>query len=206
MKRFIISLFIGLSLQSSAQIEGFELGFDGYFSASTQGGGYGIGPKFGFVLNENLIIGPTIRFQRTFSNNLTTGINYSFNTYGAGFFLHARYSNTVYAGFETEVMNNTNVFVDTSAVFTKIVPAFFLCAGFSREFNEKIRLNVGLYYDVINSLNSPFRRSYILPIKNAQTGAIQGYVPLIYRISFFIPLSKKEKEEPVEEVIEEETW
>ena len=205
MKRLVLAICLLTGTFGNAQIEGLELGFDGYFSASTQGGGYGIGPKFGFVMNENLVLGPSIRFQRTFSNNLNTGINYHFNTYGAGFFLHARYSNTVYAGFETEVMNNTNAFVDTNAVFTKIVPTFFLCAGFSREFNEKIRLNVGLYYDVINSLNSPFRRSYILPIKNAQSGAIQGSVPLIYRISFFFPITQKKKEKPVEEE-PEETW
>lgn len=106
-----------------------------------------------------------------------------------------------------EVMNNTNTFVDTSAVFTKIVPTLFLCAGFSREFKEIVRLNVGLYYDIIDSVNSPFRKGYILPIKNAQSGAIQGYVPLLYRISFFFPLTKKDKDKNKdEEETPEETW
>lgn len=209
MKKFFLSIFLGISLCSNAQIiEGTEIGFDGFFSASTQGGALGIGPKFGFLMNENLIIGPSFRFQRTWSNNLYTGVNYSYNNYGGGFFLHGRYKNTLFGGFEFEVMKNKNVFVDTSAVFTNVVPTLFVCAGFSREFKGIVRLNVGLYYDVINSKNSPFRKGYILPIKNAQSGAIQGYVPLIYRISFFFPLTKTDKSKKEEEVIEEEeeTW
>lgn len=207
MKRFICCVCLGISTLTNAQIEGTELGFDGFFSASTQGGSYGIGPKFGFVMNENVVLGPSFRFQRSWSNNLNTGINYSYNNYGGGFFLHGRYKNTIFGGFEMEVMNNTNTFVDTSAVFTKIVPTLFLCAGFSREFKEIVRLNVGLYYDIIDSVNSPFRKGYILPIKNAQSGAIQGYVPLLYRISFFFPLTKKDKDKNKdEEETPEETW
>lgn len=210
MKKFFLCLVLSVSFGSNAQlIEGTELGFDGFFSASTQGGAFGIGPKFGFLMNENLILGPSFRFQRTWSNNLYTGVNYSYNNYGGGFFLHGRYKNTLFGGFEFEVMKNKNVYVDTSAVFTNVVPTLFVCAGFSREFKGIVRLNVGLYYDVINSKNSPFRKGYILPIKNAQSGAIQGYVPLIYRISFFFPLTKTDKSKKEEEVIEEEpeeTW
>jgi hypothetical protein len=210
MKKFFLCLLLTISFGSKAQlIEGTELGFDGFFSASTQGGAFGIGPKFGFLMNENLIIGPSFRFQRTWSNNLNTGLNYSYNNYGGGFFLHGRYKNTLFGGFEFEVMKNKNVLIDTSAVFKNVVPTLFVCAGFSREFKGIVRLNVGLYYDVINSINSPFRKGYILPIKNAQSGAIQGYVPLIYRISFFFPLTRTDKSKKEEEVIEEEleeTW
>lgn len=210
MKKFLACFILSVSFGSNGQlIEGTELGFDGFFSASSQGGAFGIGPKFGFLMNENLILGPSFRFQRTWSNNLYTGVNYSYNNYGGGFFLHGRYKNTLFGGFEFEVMKNKNVFVDTSAVFTNVVPTLFVCAGFSREFKGIVRLNVGLYYDVINSKNSPFRKGYILPIKNAQSGAIQGYVPLIYRISFFFPLTKTDKSKKEEEIIEEEpeeTW
>lgn len=214
MKKFLACFILSVSFGSNGQlIEGTELGFDGFFSASSQGGAFGIGPKFGFLMNENLILGPSFRFQRTWSNNLYTGVNYSYNNYGGGFFLHGRYKNTLFGGFEFEVMKNKNVFVDTSAVFTNVVPTLFVCAGFSREFKGIVRLNVGLYYDVINSINSPFRSGYILKIRNAQTGEVQRYAPLIYRISFYFPLFKEafaKKNGPSdEEVIEdepEETW
>lgn len=190
-KRFILILAIGLSGNVYSQkIEGIELGLDGFFGASTMGGSFGFGPKLGFRMNENLILGPSFRFQRTWSKNNFTGLEFSFNNYGGGFFIHGRYKNTVYGGVEAEVMKTNYVF-DATAVFKKFVPTVFLCAGFSKEFNEKIRLNAGLYYDIINSLNSPFRTSYVMTIKNPETGQIVRYIPMIYRISIFVPLGKK---------------
>ncbi len=183
---FVISNF-----NYSQKIEGVEIGLDGFFGASTMGGSFGFGPKLGFRMNENLILGPSFRFQRTWSKNNFTGQEFSFNNYGGGFFIHGRYKNTVYGGVEAEVMRTANIFIDTSAIFKRIVPTVFLCAGFSKEFNEKIRLNVGLYYDIINSLNSPFRTSYVMTIKNPETGQIVRYIPMIYRISVFIPIGKR---------------
>jgi hypothetical protein len=191
LKRFTLIIAIGFSgLVYSQKIEGMELGLDGFFGASTMGGSFGFGPKLGFRMNENLILGPSFRFQRTWSKNNFTGQEFSFNNYGGGIFIHGRYKNTVYGGIEAEVMRTANLFIDTSAVFKRVVPTVFLCAGFSKEFNEKIRLNVGLYYDIINSLNSPFRTSYVMTIKNPETGQIVRYIPMIYRISIFIPLGK----------------
>ena len=210
MKRIILIFLIFVSCNSFSQkIEGTEIGFDGFFGASTMGGAFGIGPKFGFLMNENLILGPSFRYQRNWTSSYYTATKYHYNNYGGGFFLHARYKNVIYGGFEMEVLKTANTYIDTSAVFKRVVPTLFICAGFSKEFSGIVRLNVGLYYDVINSKNSPFRSAYAIPIKNAQSGAIQGYIPLIYRISFFFPLthnkkqskSKKTEEEPVEE-----TW
>jgi hypothetical protein len=48
-----------------------------------------------------------------------------------------------------------------------------------------------------------------MTIKNAQSGAIQKYVPLIYRISFFFPLDRpdRKKGNSTEEIVpEEETY
>lgn len=190
----IFALLLALTISTinfSQKIEGLEIGLDGFFGASTMGGSFGFGPKLGFRMNENLILGPSFRFQRTWSKNNFTGMEFSFNNFGGGFFVHGRYKNTVYGGVEAEVMRTANIFIDTSAVFKRIVPTVFLCAGFSKEFNEKIRLNVGLYYDIINSLNSPFRTSYVMTIKNPETGQIVRYIPMIYRISVFIPLGKR---------------
>ena len=203
--RQLIALTMLLTIgHSQAQVEGYELGLDGFFSASTMGGGIGLGPKFGFRMNENLILGPSIRYQRSWSKNNFTGQEFSFNNYGGGFFLHGRYRNTVYGGFELEFLRNSSGFIDTSAVFKRVVPTLFICGGFSKEFNNWIRLNIGLYYDVINSLNSPFRSSYVLSIKNPQTGAITRYLPLIYRLSFFFPIGKDKTEKPDTEVPFEE--
>jgi hypothetical protein len=202
MKIFFLSIALIVSTFSIAQenaIEGFEIGFDGSFGTSNLGGSFGIGPKFGFVMNENLVLGPTLRYQRSWATPLYSTVGYSFNNFGGGFFLHGRYKNTVFGGFEAEVLQNRNVFVDTSAVFKKYVPTLFVCGGFSREFGEAVRLNVGIYYDLINSLNSPFRNQYVLTVKDPQTGQIVRRLPMIYRISFFFPIGRKKKEVSEEE-------
>ena len=199
MHRLITVALLLIFGYSTAQVEGYEVGLDGFFSASTMGGGIGLGPKFGFRMNEILILGPSFRYQRSWSKNNFTGQEFSFNNYGGGFFLHGRYKNSVYGGFELEVLRNSSGFVDTSAVFKRVVPTLFICGGFSKEFNNWIRLNVGLYYDVINSLNSPFRSSYMLSVKNPQTGAITRYLPLIYRLSFFFPIGKEKTTKMEEE-------
>lgn len=207
LKNVLLGLFLSIGLFSSAQstIEGYEVGFDGFFGASNFGGSFGLGPKFGFVMNENLVVGPSFRFQRAWSAPAYSQQAFSYNNYGGGFFVHGRYNNVIYGGIEAEVLYNKNAFYDTSAVFKKAVPTVFLCAGFSREFKEIVRLNVGMYYDVINSVNSPYRNSYFITVKDAQTGQIVKRIPLMYRISFFFPIGKKKKKEVEEEDSYEDT-
>lgn len=201
LKITLLCLFISIGSFSFGQssIEGYEIGFDGFFGASNFGGSFGLGPKFGFVMNENFVLGPSFRFQRAWSTPAYQTQGFSYNNYGGGFFMHGRYNNIVFGGLEAEVLYNQNAFIDTSAVFKKTVPTVFICAGFSREFSEIVRLNVGLYYDVINSLNSPYRNSYFLTVKDAATGQIVKRIPLMYRISFFFPLGNKKKKETPEE-------
>lgn len=189
----VLVLFLACisAFSGTAQVEGYEIGVDGSFNASSIGGVFEIGPKFGFKLNEDLILGPTFRYQRAWSQPYYANNSFSFNNYGGGFFVHGRYGNVLFYGMEAEVIRNRNVYIDTSAVFKKIVPTLFLCAGFSREFKGIIRLNAGVYYDVINSLNSPFRSSYKITIKDPTTGQIVNRIPLIYRISFFFPLTRE---------------
>ncbi|MGY8927905.1 MAG: hypothetical protein ACKVJC_11520, partial [Flavobacteriales bacterium] len=72
----------------------------------------------------------------------------------------------------------------------------FIGGGFSKEYNKKIRINLGIFYDVINANNSPFRTSYTLKIKDSQTGDVQRILPIIYRINFFIPIgNNKDKKD-----------
>jgi len=214
MKTPIFLLFLGLGTFLFAQnnesspktIEGYELGIDLSISASNLGGSYGFGPKFGLRFNENLILGPSIRFQKSWSNNY--GAKYGYNIYGGGMFLHGRYKNVLFGGFEFEMLNSPINYTTYSAS-KNWVPTLFFCAGFSKEWNHIIRLNVGLYYDVINSANSPFRQGYFMKITNPTTGQVTKMVPLIYRISFFFPLDRpdkkaKNKDNGEEEIIEEE--
>lgn len=159
-----------------------EIGFDGHFSASNFGGSGGLGVKYGYVLNENFIIGPSLRFQRSWYNNY--GLKNAATIYGGGVWVHARFYNYFFIGAEFEMLNTPFDQVTYSGKRTW-APTLFAAAGFSREFGAGLRLNAGVYYDVINHGNSPFRTGYFL--RNSKG----VYIPLIYRIGLFIPIGRK---------------
>ena len=187
MKKIILFCLISLSSNCFSQkVEGTELGIDGFFGASNLGGSFGIGPKFGFRFNENFIAGPSFRFQRSWSNGI--GTKFGYNIFGGGLFAHARYKNILFGGVEFEMLKSPISYTSLASQKSWI-PTLFICGGFSKEFNESIRLNVGMYYDVINNINSPFRQAYFLTSKNS-AGQVVKYIPLIYRISFFFRLGK----------------
>ena len=51
MKKYLVLAFLSLNISVFSQtktIEGYELGIDGFVSASNNGGAFGLGPKFGF--------------------------------------------------------------------------------------------------------------------------------------------------------------
>lgn len=176
-------LLIGTSF--SQEIEGTEFGIDGYFGVSNLGGSVSVGAKYGLKLNENVIVGPSLRVQRNWSKNDFTGVSGSYTIYGPGVFGHARFGNVLFAGAEFEVMRSpfaTSTYTGYSngPVWT---PALFLGGGYSQEFNESFRLNAGVMYDVLDRPNSPFRQGYFM--RNANNVLI----PLIYRITFFFVLS-----------------
>ena len=206
MKKYLVFALISINFSLFSQtktIEGYELGIDGFVSASNQGGAFGLGPKFGFRLNDNLILGPSFRWQRTWSSYYSQTYHYSI--WGGGVFLNARYKNVLFGGFEVEMLKSPVSYTVVSPN-THWIPTVFLCGGFSKEWNHIVRLNAGLYYDVVNNANSPFRTAYFMTVKNPQTGQIQKYIPLIYRISFFFPLDRPDKksEDPTEEVVPDE--
>lgn len=185
------SLFIALlsmcvlSVSYAQQIEGTEVGVDGYFGASTNGGSFSIGAKYGLKFSENFIAGPSARFQRNWSKNDFTGVSGSYTIWGLGAFGHARFGNVLFAGAEFEMMrspfaSSTGTGYSNGPVWT---PALFVGGGYSQEFNESFRINAGVMYDVLDRPNSPFRQGYFMRKEN---GAL---IPLIYRITFFFVLS-----------------
>ncbi len=177
--RYYLLLMVLISGTAFTQLQGSEIGIDGYFGASSNGGSFGIGVKYGLKPTENLIVGPCVRYQRTWSNYYSQ--KFGFNIFGGGFFVHYRIINYFFVGTEVEFLstpvNYTNVYSTKH-----LVPTAFVGGGIAYPF-ESFRLNLGVFYDVIDDPNSPFRPSYVLQKTN---GVL---VPLIYRIGLFFPLN-----------------
>ena len=191
MKSIIFSIILFTSVSSLAQnfeIDGTEIGFDLAFNASTNGGNAGIGLKYGINFGENLIAGPSARYERTWSKNITNGTSGGVNVYGGGLFGHYRLQNVLFLGVEFEMLKSPYTKTGQLTSAPNWVPTLFLGGGFSREFNESFRINAGIMYDVINHDSSPFRDSYSITIKNDQGTPVKP-LPIIFRLAFFIPLS-----------------
>jgi len=169
------------------QYNGSEIGADVAFSASTFGGNFGIGLKYGFKLGEYIILGPSVRYERLWFKNGITAQEGGSNVFGGGAFVHARFFNALFLGVEYEHLKSPYNVNGLLNVQNSWAPTLFVGGGFSMAFHEKVRLNVGVMYDVINAENSPFRRSYSFTVKD-QNGNIQRYLPIVYRIAFFFPL------------------
>jgi hypothetical protein len=186
MKRFLL-LLLSLPLLSYSQVafNGSELGVELYAGASNLGGSVGGDLKYAAILNENWAVGPSFRLQRTWSNNL--GQKMGFSIYGGGVYAHYRIKNTLFVGGEYELLRSPFNFIFFNYSSKQWASTLFLGGGFSRDFNHKIRVNGGIFYDVINAENSPFRSSYSVRIKN-EMGQVVRILPMIYRITFFFPL------------------
>lgn len=157
-----------------------EIGFDAIFSASTFGGIAGVGVKYGFVVKENLIVGPSVRYQRNWTKAVSTAVSYTANVYGGGGFLHYRMFNYFFIGTEIEALSSPFNYIAPQNGRVWAMTAF-TGGGFSRDFGDW-RLNAGIMYDVINSANSPYRYGYV--IRNQQ-GVLQ---PVIYRLALFFEI------------------
>ena len=187
-------LFIIISTQdllSQTEITSQELGIEGYFGASNQSGSFAIGPKYGFILNENIAVGPSFRIQRNWSNNL--GNSFSQTVYGGGAFAHIRYKSkgksTVFGAVEFEYLRSPFVDINfQNNTSKKWAPTLFIGGGFLVRVNNVIGINAGILYDVINADNSPFRSSYIFKVKDPITGKDSKPYPVIYRLTFLFKL------------------
>ena len=194
--KYIYSTFlIFASLVSYGQTEynGSEIGVELHGGASNLGGTFSIGLKYAAIFNENFAAGPSFRLNRIWNNNL--GVSTSANNGGGGIWAHARYKNVLFGGVEFEMIRNPYNQINWQLGNRKWAPTLFLGGGFSKEYNQKIRINLGIFYDVINAENSPFRSSYTIRIKDSQTGQVQKILPIIYRINFFFPIGNKSNED-----------
>lgn len=191
-----ISFLTTFSSFSQTKILGTEIGVEGFASTSTLGGNFSLGLKYGFKIRENIIVGPSFRWMKSWSKS--NGSDFKFSIMGGGLFIHARYGNMIFGGVEFEMINTPLNFGYYTGV-KHFVPTLFIGGGFSREFKETVRVNAGVFYDAINNQNSPFRTSYKVTKTDPATGEISGYIPIIYRISFFFPIGRKEMDEEVEE-------
>jgi hypothetical protein len=204
MKKFVFCFFVLLSSLSYGQnITGTELGFDGFFGASNLGSSFGIGPKFGMLFGENLVVGPSFRLQQTNTNFL--GVNTTLRIYGGGIFAHGRFVSTgkthLYGGAEFEMLRSPFNFITFQELTTnRWAPTLFVTAGAKIDIAKSVALTAGIYYDVINANNSPFRSAYAIKIKNEQ-GQVVQILPIIYRLSIIFTLSRTEQtdSEDVEE-------
>jgi hypothetical protein len=160
-----------------------EIGADFHFSASTLGGTGGIGLKFGIVRNKYVSFGPSARFHYSYFKQ--GGLSGSYAVYGGGAFVHARFFNYLFVGFEFELLSNPysngNGVISAKRTWA---PTGLLGFGFSHAFGkeENFRLNAGIMYDIINNINSPFRPGYFMKKENGTL------IPLIYRIAFFFKI------------------
>jgi hypothetical protein len=188
MKHFIIGIFLCLlQFTSSAQIQSSELGIEAFGGGSQLGGTFGGELKFAAKLPNNLIIGPSFRLQRSWSNYLN--MQTQFTIYGGGAFAHMRYQDKIFAGVEFQMLHSPFNFITFQSGQKKWAPTLFVGGGFYLKLTPKINLNLALFYDVINADNSPFRSSYNFRIKN-EFGQVVRILPIIYRITLFIPLTK----------------
>jgi hypothetical protein len=196
MKKFVFCFFVLLSSLSYGQnITGTELGFDGFFGASNLGSSFGIGPKFGMLFGENLVVGPSFRLQQTNTNFL--GVNTTLRIYGGGIFAHGRFVSTgkthLYGGAEFEMLRSPFNFITFQELTTnRWAPTLFVTAGAKIDIAKSVALTAGIYYDVINANNSPFRSAYAIKIKNGQ-GQVVQILPIIYRLSIIFTLSRSEQ-------------
>jgi hypothetical protein len=188
MKHFFIGTFLCfLQFTSYAQIQGSELGIEVYGGGSQLGGTFGGELKYAAKLPNNLVIGPSFRLQRSWSNYLN--VQSQFTIYGGGAFAHFRIQDKIFVGTEFQMLHSPFNFITFQAGQKKWAPTLFVGGGFCLKLAPRINLNLALFYDVINADNSPFRSSYSFRIKN-ELGQVVRILPIIYRVTLFIPLSK----------------
>mgnify|MGYP000508600672 CR=1 FL=1 len=190
---FCLALFTNQMTHAQSDIiTGSEIGVDLAFSASTNGGNAGIGLKYGLNLGEYFIVGPSVRYEYLWWKNYvgpSEVVSGNRHVYGGGVFAHARFFNALFLGAEFEMLRSPYDKNGFLSVLEKTwAPTLFLGGGFSMEFNETVRINAGIMYDVIDPANSPFRSSYTFKKKTAD-GLNAGYLPILYRIAFFFPIS-----------------
>ncbi len=187
----IILVFLSCNFWMIAQEKGYyksEIGAELYGGFSNLGGAFGGEIKYAYLVNKSFVVGPSFRLQRTWTNNF--GINQSFNIYGGGAFAHYRIQDKLFLGTEMQMLRSPYNFDLFQFNSKKWAPVILLGGGLNLKLHERIRLSAGIFYDVVNAQNSPFRTSYNFKIKD-QNGQTVRILPIIYRVTFFFPLGEK---------------
>lgn len=196
MKHWLLGVFSLLFIaQGWAQNSHSEIGIDlQAASFSNRGGSVGGALRYAYVIEEEIVFGPSFRYQYVWSKDLYHGTSGRNFTFGGGAFFHYRFLEWLYAGVEVEVLKNPFRYNNPDKRW-KVTG--FVGAGFSHDFGP-VHLNFGLLYDVIDALRdpyttnpSPLSREYFIKKKNPETMQDAGYVPLIYRLTLFIPINKR---------------
>jgi hypothetical protein len=170
---------------------GKEIGLDGYFSVGTTGGNFTLGLKLALLPSgdSTFAFGPSFRMMRAYSS--LYGNSASFDIFGAGAFLHVRLFEYLFIGGELEFLNSPYFEINTGKDGKQWIATLFLGGGYSQSFLEnRFRVNLGIYYDLVNNLNSPYRPAY-QPKKVGPNGQNGALIPILYRVSLFIPLGRR---------------
>lgn len=206
---FLLSFIIFFSTWSNAQFYHHEIGVDVQAASfSTHGGTVGGALRYALVSEETIAFGPTFRMQYLWSKNHTTGFQgQSFTTLGGGAFFHYRFLEWFFLGGELEYLrnpywyNNKGFYDSKDKKIRKWNFTAFVGGGFSRELGP-IRLNIGILYDLVDGLNgrlppywSPLSNDYFMRVRDAQDPEKGRYIPIIYRLSVFIPIGKNKNNE-----------
>jgi hypothetical protein len=190
-KLALILISLGINYFGISQQKGYyksEIGVELYGGISNLGGAFGGEIKYACLVDKNLAIGPSLRLQRTWTNNF--GINQGFNIYGGGAFAHYRFQEKLFLGAEIQLLRSPFNFVNFQQNPKKWAPIALIGGGVNLKLHERARLSAGIFYDIANADNSPFRSSYNFKIKN-EFGQIVRILPIIYRVTFFFPLGEK---------------
>lgn len=198
MKKYLVFLFV-LSFFSSQGQDKFDIGVEiAAARGSNFGGTFGGSLKFGFINQEeedrSLVYGPSFRYQYWWNNNPVLGTGGQGAIWGGGGFLHFRFFEWLFVGTDVEVLKNPII---SSNPDKRWALTSFIGGGLHHDF-DFVKLNLGIMYDVADGIRerlrtnnpmqyntSPFRQSYFIPRQDPNTGANAGYIPIIYRITFF---------------------
>lgn len=171
-----------MSLLGFSQKGTKEIGLDVNFWQSSMGGSLNISPRFDYEVTDSLVVGASFRYINYWSNYY--GVSGRMNIFGFGLYSHYRFAKWLYAGGDFELYFPPYNYSSTPSnpKGRTTAPAFLLNAGFSHQFGSMFRLNAGVYYDVINHVNSPLRMSYMTKTAKGKL------LPLFYRITFLFEI------------------
>lgn len=189
MKKYLLIFIIAhLSLFGFSQKGTLEAGLDLNFWQSSNGGNINVSPRVNYEVADSLVVGASFRYINYWSYLYGTGGH--LNIFGIGIYSHYRFLKWLYAGADFELYFTPFNYNSTGAnpKSRATAPAVLLNAGISHKFGKIFRLNAGIYFDAINSLNSPLRTSYMTKTNKGV------YIPLFYRVTFLFDIPYKKSE------------